>query len=158
MCRYGLTTYKQHYACFACRKKFRHQLHHEDVKEVVMASDKKIPLVRHSRQWVWPESLKCPQCKGEMHSMGRDFKAPRKNDLKQWKKVEILFAHGFSYHSCGCCGPGLRPQELRDVDAFLCDNLPLSDGERLLKKIESNRRKQMNSKSTRQPQSRTEKK
>jgi len=158
MCRYGMTTYKQHYACFACRKKFRQQLHHEDVKETLAAGDKKVPLVRYSRQLAWPESMKCPQCKGEMHCMGLDFKAPRQTDLKQWRKVEILFTHGFSYHSCGCCGPGLRPKELREVDAFLRDNLPLSDGERLLKKIEMNRRKLMVSKSTRPIQRRPTKK
>jgi hypothetical protein len=70
-----------------------------------------------------------------MHNMGKDFKAPKQSDVKQWKKVEILFQHGFNYHSCGCCGPGLRPAELRDVEAFLADQLPQSEGEKLLQTI-----------------------
>jgi hypothetical protein len=79
--------------------------------------------------------VKCPQCGEAMHSMGLDFKAPPQDDVKQWKKVEILFRHGFTFHSCGCCGPGLRPAELREVEAFLADSLPQSEGERLLAKI-----------------------
>ena len=70
-----------------------------------------------------------------MHDMGLDFKAPRQDDVKQWTKVEILFRHGFTFHSCGCCGPGLRPAELREVEAFLADHLPRSEGEKLLRKI-----------------------
>jgi hypothetical protein len=67
--------------------------------------------------------------------MGLDFKAPPERDVKQWKKVELLFQHGFTFHSCGCCGPGLRPAELRDVESFLADNLPQSSGEKLVRRI-----------------------
>jgi hypothetical protein len=75
-----------------------------------------------------------------MVDLGLDFKAPKQSDVRQWKKVQRLHEHGFSFHSCGCCGPGLRPQELRDVDAFLHDQLPLSEGERLLRLIEERAR------------------
>ena len=78
---------------------------------------------------------KCPQCSGEMVDIGKDFKAPKQTDLKQWQKVEILYQHGFTYHSCGCCGPGLRPKELSEVEAFLADKLSKSEGEILLKNI-----------------------
>lgn len=122
MCRYAFNQYKDHYACFTCRKMFR-QPHSGDLARPghVAAGEQRV--------------VKCPQCGEAMRSMGLDFKAPPQDDVKQWKKVEILFQHGFTFHSCGCCGPGLRPAELRDVQEFLADNLPQSDGEKLLAKI-----------------------
>lgn len=77
----------------------------------------------------------CPQCRRSMYSMGLDFKAPKQSDLKQWKKVQMLFEHGFAFHSCGCGGPGPRPAKLRDVKPFIADNLPKSEGKKLLEKI-----------------------
>src|SRR5262245_61317298 len=104
MCRYA-TTYNDNFACFRCRKAFKRR-----------------------RPYEWPEHLRpkklpsppvCPECAAPMADMGLDFKAPRRSNVKQWKKVEVLFRHGFTYHSCGCCGPGLRPAELREVADFL---------------------------------------
>jgi hypothetical protein len=68
--------------------------------------------------------------------MGLDFKAPPMDDAKQWLKVRILADRGFRYTSCGCGGPGLRPAELRDVEAFLKAQLPSSSGEALLRRID----------------------
>ena len=34
---------------------------------------------------------------GVAHNFGRHFKAPKKTELKQWKKVAILFEHGFRF-------------------------------------------------------------
>jgi hypothetical protein len=62
----------------------------------------------------------CPECDTPMQNMGLDFKAPRQSDIRQWKKVEQLFAHGYAYHSCGC-GPGPRPALLREVPEFLAE-------------------------------------
>ncbi|HZS06956.1 MAG TPA: hypothetical protein VFD58_19125 [Blastocatellia bacterium] len=114
--------YKGHYACFDCRKAFkeRNGFGGEEYKQ----------------KYGEHRKVLCPECHRPMADLGLDFKAPKKMDVKQWQKVEILYNHGFTYHSCGCCGPGLRPAELRDVEAFLHDKLPESDGEKLLKKIE----------------------
>lgn len=71
-----------------------------------------------------------------MKNMGLDFKAPRQDDVAQWKKVEILYRNGYAYHSCGCGGPGERPRRLQDVDQFLKDNRKLSKGEMLLERFE----------------------
>jgi hypothetical protein len=51
-----------------------------------------------------------------------------KNDLKQWKKIEILFDHGFKFGSCGCGGLGYRPTTLPEVASFLAENLQKSEG------------------------------
>jgi hypothetical protein len=97
MCRYGnYGPYKQHWACFGCRKMFRNHRGEAPVR-----------------------ALKCPECKSPMRDMGRDFKAPRTSELAQWKKVEVLFRAGFKYWSCGCSGPGERPKYLREVPEFL---------------------------------------
>jgi hypothetical protein len=79
-------------------------------------------------------TVRCPDCGGTMHDMGMDFEAPRRDDARQWWKVEVLFVHGVTFHSCGC-GPGLRPVALREVGAFLHDTLPQSEGERLLERF-----------------------
>lgn len=70
-----------------------------------------------------------------MSDMGLDFKAPKSTDLKQWAKVKILFDNGFTFHSCGCCGPGFRPAELKEVHAFIEGQSTKSEGEALLEKI-----------------------
>ena len=109
MCRYGdYGPYKEIWACFACRKSFK-QINRFELT-------RPMPVTSEGERYV-----PCPQCRRQMHNMGRDSKAPKQNDLKQWRKVEILYCHGYAYHSCGCVGPGPRPAMLRDVDDFLRD-------------------------------------
>ena len=97
MCRYAFSgPYKLQWACFGRRKMFRQARGEADL-----------------------DALKCPECKAPMHAMGLDFKPPRQADQKQWRKVEVLFEHGYKYFSCGCGGPGDRPKYLRDVPEFL---------------------------------------
>ncbi len=79
--------------------------------------------------------VKCPQSGQLMKAMGHDFKPPKQNDLKQWKKVEILFEHGLKFCSGGCAGLGYRPTTLQEVDSFLAENLEKSEGQKLLEKI-----------------------
>jgi hypothetical protein len=121
-CEYG--PYKEHYACFACRKSFKQQ-----------------------SRWELPESRRpapgeervalCPQCRRSMAYMGMDFKAPPQTDVKQWEKVRALYAAGFAFDSCGCGGPGYRPKDLKEVADFIASNRKLSEGEELLKKIDA---------------------
>jgi len=99
MCRYAFSgPYRQHYACFHCRKMFRPTMEVNAEKAGT----------------VFP----CPQCKRPMCNMGRDFKAPKQHDIPQWRKVEMLYRHGYRYESCGC-GPGRRPKTLGEVKPFL---------------------------------------
>ncbi|MFC4098892.1 hypothetical protein [Paenibacillus xanthanilyticus] len=117
MCRYAMYgPYKDNYACFACRKVFRQTSAHE--------LDKSEQENRHYR---------CPQCGETMKDMGHDFQAPKQTDLKQWKKVELLYRHGYTYHSCGCDGPGYRPATLAEAKVFVRKKARArSEGERLL--------------------------
>lgn len=118
MCRYAQYTYKEHYACFSCRKVYRQPMRHEMAR----------PIGREDRRLV-----PCPQCGMAMTNIGKDFKAPRQADVKQWQKVQELFASGYSFGSCGCSGPGPRPTTLREVGTFLAEQRRLqAESERLL--------------------------
>ena len=119
MCRYAHHIYKAPYACFKCRKMFK-QTSTSDIR--VKQRDTR-------------SEVKCPQCKQLMKAMGHDFKTPKQNDLKQWKKVEILFEHGFKFGSCGCGVPGYRPATLQEVDSFLAENLRKSERQKSLEKM-----------------------
>jgi len=125
MCRYALAgPYKDRYACFRCRKAFKRR------------KSKDLPArMRPQNHEIEPAVVRCPDCRGPMHNMGMDFQAPRRNDVRQWRKVELLFERGVKFHSCGCGGPGLRPVTLREVEAFLADTLPMEEGQLLLKQF-----------------------
>lgn len=69
-------TNKVHFACFECRSSFKQP---------------------NSSNWdadVELRPFECPNCKIPMTRMGKYFKAPPKRDVKQWFKIELLFAYG----------------------------------------------------------------
>ena len=128
MCRYAESTYKEPFACFYCRKVFK------------QTSRWELP----SHQQLKPGETRmvpCPQCGAFMADMGHDSKAPKLGDVKQWEKVRILYENGFNFYSCGCCGPGMRPRELKEVHEFIESKRSKSEGELLLQKIEQNTRR-----------------
>lgn len=93
-----IAPYSVAHACFTCRRSFKRPPELDDTLRV------------------------CPGCEGPLYEMGRSFKAPRRTDIRQWKKVQMLFAHGFrffSYRSYDC--PPL-PSSLREVEHFLREN------------------------------------
>ena len=45
----------------------------------------------------FPLEMECPNCQGAMYNLGRHFKAPKKSDTEQWKKVAFLIDHGFFF-------------------------------------------------------------
>jgi len=45
----------------------------------------------------YPLIMECPICKEKMYNVGRHFKAPKKSDSAQWKKIRFLIAHGFLF-------------------------------------------------------------
>jgi len=100
MCRYALTHYKKHYACFACRKSFKRR-NKEDVDP--MGDD---------------HPARCPQCNLLMADMGLDFKPPKTSDERAWEAAAALFEVGETFHSCGCGGPGYRPRDPSKLAAF----------------------------------------
>ncbi|MFQ3249485.1 MAG: hypothetical protein ACI9O6_001293 [Glaciecola sp.] len=69
--------YAMSFACFIC--KTAHKRHFE-----VPPCD-------------YPKSMECPICKEQMANVGRYFKAPKKSEESQWKKVRFLVDHGFVF-------------------------------------------------------------
>ena len=64
MCRYGMSTYKEPFACFECRKSFKQTNYYELPDHVRPAS-------------IEQRVVKCPQCGNQMANMGHDFKRKR---------------------------------------------------------------------------------
>ena len=71
------TTYAMSFACLKCRKAFK----------------------RHcdSLPKDYPSELPCLECKDVSYNLGRNFKPPKKSDIKQWEKVAYLVEHGFRF-------------------------------------------------------------
>jgi DNA-directed RNA polymerase subunit RPC12/RpoP len=60
----------------------------------------------------------CPECSEPIYLMGRSFKAPKRNDDEQWRKVQKLYALGFRFHRYG--GDYLPlPERFREIDRFV---------------------------------------
>ncbi len=82
------------FICISCRKSFKKSA--PDFKPFCLTDDE-IGMVRFA----------CPQCRKQLHFVGRYFKAPRSCDLKQWRKIEILFQQGWRAD-----GYNLKPRTL----------------------------------------------
>jgi hypothetical protein len=84
------------HACFDCRKSFK-----------VTPRD---------------EPVVCANCGGELHQMGRSFKAPAVKDTQQWAKVQALYNAGFRFSSYRGhpCEP--LPAKLSEVAAFVAEH------------------------------------
>jgi hypothetical protein len=54
--------------------------------------------------------------------MGRKFRAPKKNDLKEWKKIEILMRAGFRTGAHSISGLTNYPSDLHSVPEFIHKN------------------------------------
>ena len=82
MCRYSFKNYKAHYACFDCRKAFKQPFQVKKIPEMTPRGTVffQSKVIRHVA------SECCPECKKLIHHMGHDFKAPKRTNLKQWKK------------------------------------------------------------------------
>ncbi|TVT40074.1 hypothetical protein FNT36_11255 [Hymenobacter setariae] len=106
MCRYAMTTYKAHYACFDCRKTFKRRLLHDVARD----ESKSV-------------AAKCPDCAQVAANMGLDFKSPSKDDVKAWQHLRSLYVVGVTYHSCGCSGPGYIPATTGELVAYLQERL-----------------------------------
>jgi LSD1 subclass zinc finger protein len=95
MCRYGFHRYREHYACFACRRGFK--------------------IDRGST------AVLCPACRTPMKPLGKDCKVPSARALNQWRKIELFVQVGISIGlgHCGCGGPGYRPGTLAEARQFV---------------------------------------
>ena len=86
------------FVCFNCRKSFK-------IVWSGFSPGKNSPKISGHR---------CPQCVAQLVYAGRYFKAPPKNALKQWRKVALLFQHGWRADSLSG-----GPKTLCEAPAFL---------------------------------------
>lgn len=127
MCRYAWHNYRDHFACFQCRKAFKYW-QWEDCDESQWK-------VRARLEHV-PRKIVCPDCTRPMVDMGLDFKAPPKDDREAWQILETLHEHGFAFHGCGCDAGGfVPPRRLSEVPAWLERHRRLTEGEALAKRF-----------------------
>lgn len=118
--------HKQHFVCFGCRKQFRPRGSDGAARRVWDTS-------ADPPHWRWQppsrEHVACPQCRAPMVAAGRDFKAPRRGDRRQWLKVELLLRLGYGFDP-GQSGPGPRPRRLSDTVEFMRTWHPHGDSAR----------------------------
>ena len=69
-----------HFVCLKCRKMFNQPPSHRRL-------DRPHKAVQAS----------CPECGMEMTNAGHNFKPPRRNNIKQWRKVELLLQRGYKW-------------------------------------------------------------
>ena len=72
--------YKQHFACFACRKMSRKLSMWE--------------LSEPEREAVLLGQIPCPECGQLLHNMGKAFRPPRQTAIRQWRKIEEQYRRG----------------------------------------------------------------
>ena len=85
-------------ACFACRKSFKKDI-----------SDPRYTPI-------------CPECKEPLHALGRYFRAPRKADRTQWKKVEMLYRAGVYFGGKQRSELGKFPDSMMEAKEFIREN------------------------------------
>jgi len=73
----------------------------------------------------------CPDCKQRLTLVGRAFRAPRQQDIEQWRKVEILARSGFTFWS----SVGRYPDTVSEARKFVELHRKVSDGEKLARQI-----------------------
>ena len=97
--------YAMSFACFTC--KTAHKRHFENSPSE------------------YPRFIKCPICKECAINVGRNFKAPKKSDTSQWKKVKYLVENGFVFQHIyeeqenGSLNKVEYPKTLNDAKEFV---------------------------------------
>lgn len=122
---YHKAYHKEHFACFNCRKAYKWSY---TTAGCLYYKAEMLEYYLRARKVV------CPQCAKPMVAMGKNFKAPKQTNKKQWEKVRLLYQNGFAYHPSCCNTPQYRPRKLNEVAKFLEKNKKISVGEGLIKK------------------------
>lgn len=85
------------YACFACRKSFKRPQFSPAAKSF-MTSAQIAGQRRAADEFEHARVYKCPDCGGPTHYMGKDFKAPKKSDVRAWREAQEFVGTGNIYY------------------------------------------------------------
>jgi hypothetical protein len=145
MCRYAMSgPYKEHFACFSCRKAFKQP----PIEDWLAVRDLGYVYKELHRLWLHKLGLErreeelghrladleaeyrdavhnCPECGEPMADMGLDFKPPRQEDVRAWRALEGLLRVGHVFRTCGCDGPGFIPRTTGQYREYLEDRMRL---------------------------------
>jgi len=89
--------YRIQHACFVCRKAFKCEYHSSEQRRRAWLS-RRISGSEPAKEFEEP-THKCPECGGELHLMGRAFRAPKVDDIDAWDVASILHHGGVMFHS-----------------------------------------------------------
>jgi len=121
--------HKNYYACFGCRKVFARRAYWEPIETDYIDHRGR----KKARKGHRPHAkATCAECGGHLYVMGRRFKAPKRNDVTTWRKIERLRLSGVRF------GYGRIPLKAWEVEAYLQkrdQQARKSEGERLLDNI-----------------------
>ncbi len=73
--------YKEHWACFHCRKMVRRPSWHQLWRQARTEYKSYADYLKHG-------TASCPVCGQTMKNMGKGFRPPKQKDVKQWKALE----------------------------------------------------------------------
>lgn len=84
------------YGCFVCRKSFKRP-QFSGANNCFMTSEQAIGQRMEAKHFEVARQYKCPDCGGQSHYMGADFKAPKQSDVREWQQVEQFIRSGKLY-------------------------------------------------------------
>jgi hypothetical protein len=123
------------YACFDCRKAFRFDWVYpsarawEAKKQIGSQIRKGIPVTKPKLPSESPHL--CPQCRKQLHCMGRYLRAPKMSDKEAWEAAELLIMAGYDYSGY----QGRMPRKPADAHQYTADRALRSPGGRLSERI-----------------------
>jgi DNA-directed RNA polymerase subunit RPC12/RpoP len=81
------------YACFKCRKSFKRPRFAGASSRFMTTQQQKAQRTEAER-FEANRKYKCPDCGAQAHFMGHDFKAPKKTNVRAWKKAHAFIMSG----------------------------------------------------------------
>lgn len=81
------------FACFQCRKSFKRPQFVGSISRF-MISEQREKQQNEANEFERKRRYKCPDCGGDAHYMGIDFKAPKKTDIREWNEAKMFIESG----------------------------------------------------------------
>jgi hypothetical protein len=122
--------YQIQFACFQCRKAYKRPNTLKEQERSAWLSQRRISGKKTSKAFAMP-IYRCPECARILTMMGRAFRAPRRENIAQWQKVELLTRGGLRFNSSALPLQGT----LNEAKKYMGIHRKISKGEKLATKI-----------------------